>query len=204
LKKVDILPVARANFDEHANETQLQLDARSTTQPFKVGDLVGTTTDAQRKRKEDAPFEGPYKITEVVGHNSVVVDSIEGPKRVNIDKLKLYSGDLTSAAAAGQHLPTALPFESDPTSWMDPPPSIKPAQLLTKRVRVYWNDYNKWFTGTVVSKAGRKHLVRYDVAPDGGSDPDIQEGLTLPKKRPRYQVLRSDFGLAIDFADTST
>lgn len=75
---------------------------------------------------------------------------------------------------------------------MEPPTNLLPEQLLFKRVKVRWPD-NKWFTGTVRSIYHNKHFVYYDDK-SAFDDPYVPEGLTLPKKRPKYRVLTQDFG----------
>jgi hypothetical protein len=106
---------------------------------------------------------------------------------VGVTKLKLYNGTGTIP-----DLPGPTPAEKKSSSWIDPPKDLKPEQLLFKRVKVRWTG-NRWFTGTVKTISGNKHYVLYDDT-DEFNDPFVPEGLTLPKKRPKYRVLASDFG----------
>lgn len=187
LKNADIITTqAMDNSGDYRKVMQRLLDERAVPHPFKTGDLVGVARDFD-KNHDIARYDGPFKITDVPSANTVTVDVPPGPKNVNVSKVKLYNG-------TGQvpTLPTASPAEREPSSWMEPPPNLLPEQLLFKRVKVRWPD-NKWFTGTVRSIYHNKHFVYYDDM-DAFKDPYVPEGLTLPKKRPKYRVLTSDFG----------
>ena len=65
---------------------------------------------------------------------------------------------------------TALP---SPTPMTMPPQHItspKPSPRIGGRVKVFWPDYNKWYTGTIVNNSnqadGGTHDIQYDDEPD--------------------------------------
>ena len=84
---------------------------------------------------------------------------------------------------------------------MLPPENILSDQLLFKRIKVLW-DNKTWYTGSVKSIYGNKHYVLYDDI-SAFKDPYVPEGLTLPKRRPKYRVLVSDFSSTLPKVDSA-
>jgi transposase InsO family protein len=174
--------------ESYAANLQRVIDARAVPHPFKVGDLVGVAREFDKNR-DIARFDGPFKIIDLPGPNSVTIDVPPGPKKLSITKIKPFAGIMATPP-----LPVSTPAESQESSWITPPMDLLPEQLLFKRVKVHWGN-KQWFTGTVQSIYNNKHFVLYDDK-DAFNDPVVPEGLTLPKKRPKYRVLASDFGPA--------
>jgi transposase InsO family protein len=173
----------KSNYQAHM---QRSIDSRARPHPFKLGDLVGIKRPDFDKNNEIARFDGPFKILDLPTPNTAIVDIPPGPKSIAIIKLKNFTG-----TEASTPLPGPSSAEKSASAWTDPPKDLLPEQLLFKRVKVLWNNKN-WFTGTVKSIWHNKHFVLYDDK-DSFDDPFVPEGLTLPKKRPKYRVLSSDF-----------
>jgi hypothetical protein len=56
--------------------------------------------------------------------------------------------------------PQVPPLNSE---WaVDPDPAMTPAELVGRRVSVYWAKEAQWFRGTVTGLDGPKHVVHYD------------------------------------------
>ncbi len=187
MKNIDIAVTgAIANRETYTANMQRLLDSRAVPHPFRVGDLVGVARDFD-KNHDIARFDGPFKIIGTPTANTLTVDLPSGPKRVNVSTVKPFNG-----TAPVPPLPGPTPSELGDSSWMEAPPNLLSEQLLFKRVKVKWPG-NTWYTGTVTSILRNKHFVLYDDK-DSFNDPLVPEGLTLPKRRPKYRVLVSDFG----------
>lgn len=185
LSLTDANASATTNKLAYASGMQRQLDDRAVASPFKVDDYVGIRRDFN-KNFDLSRWDGPFKILELPTKNSAIVALPSGNAKRTFQHLKLFNGTGTLPSLPG---PTSE--EKKDSAWMEPPPNILPEQLLFKRVKVCWRN-NNWLTGTVKYILGNKHYINYDNS-DEFVDDASPEGLTLPKKRPKYRVLVSDF-----------
>ncbi|KAL0458671.1 UNVERIFIED_CONTAM: hypothetical protein Slati_0494300 [Sesamum latifolium] len=71
------------------NAYNRRIKARS----FQVGDLVLQRVDALKPGKLDPTWEGPYKVTNVIGRGAYRLEDLEGrllPRPWNVHNLKKY------------------------------------------------------------------------------------------------------------------
>jgi hypothetical protein len=124
----------------------------------------------------------PGKVLNIRGPDSYIVSSSQGVQSVNashLQPLPTSSNFSSHVKPSSQSLPnivTPLPNNS-PTVVNS---VIASKDLIGKRVTVWWDDYNRYYTGTVVPSDDKRkgsHIVKYD---DGQ---EVYEWLIAPKNR---------------------
>lgn len=127
--------------------------------------------------------------------DAIVLQSVirrpKPPKPQNLFYCQLCGGDfsrksnLTTHIARVHGVKLAQPLiaaatrPQAPVREVEPDPLMQPAELVGKRVRIWWNAERKWFDGTVTAVAGPRHKVLYD---DGEEMEETLLGSSFPRR----------------------
>jgi hypothetical protein len=136
---------------------QKALDSREVAYDFSIGDWV-MVEEMQYARGVNAklamPYTGPYVILERVDINTYTLDMPKGPTPVHVKRFKPFYGNPPA--------PIELDPVEDDSIAIDPPKGITNANVVGKRIRVWWPKFHEWLDGTVVNRDKKRHVVRYD------------------------------------------
>jgi len=180
---------------EKAKETQAtNYDKGKNPRKLKEGDWT-LVFNHQKKRYTDDTWIGPYQIIKVMENDNYLIHNhlTDKYRKYNIQHIKKYHPitDTTNTLNETKNMdipptpgkptvPPPLPTYAPTTIPLQHTAIPKPNPRIGERVKVYWPDYNKWYTGTIVNKSneadGGTHDIRYDDEPDKEPISETLEG----------------------------
>ena len=83
-------------------------------------------------------------------------------------------------------------FVKDQWEEKDVPPGLTVDYLVGRMVLIYWSMFKVWYTGRVIGRQGRRHLVKYfhrSLDTPEGEEEIYAERLIGYKRTPKWKLL---------------